>query len=95
MKEFLLREGIVPKATMIKLLKDSINVFKKEPNMVKIGEPIVIVGDLHGQYYDLVHMLEKAGDPADINYLFLGDYVDRGIYGMEVVFLLCCIKLNF
>ena len=34
--------------------------------MVKIGEPIVIVGDLHGQCYDLVHMLEKAGDPADI-----------------------------
>jgi serine/threonine-protein phosphatase 2B catalytic subunit len=35
----------------------------KEPNLVKIGEPIVIVGDLHGQFYDLVHMLEKAGDP--------------------------------
>lgn len=75
MKDFLLKEGIVPKAIMIKLLKDSIAVFskhfllislEKEPNMVKIGEPIVIVGDLHGQYYDLVHMLEKAGDPADI-----------------------------
>jgi serine/threonine-protein phosphatase 2B catalytic subunit len=41
-------------------------VLEKEANMVKIGEPIVIVGDLHGQYYDLVHMLEKAGDPEDI-----------------------------
>lgn len=61
--------------------------------MVKIGEPIVIVGDLHGQFYDLVHMLEKAGDPADINYLFLGDYVDRGIFGIEVVLCLLTIKV--
>lgn len=61
---------------------------------MKIGEPIVVVGDLHGQYYDLIHMLEKAGDPADINYLFLGDYVDRGIYGFEVVLLLLAIKVS-
>lgn len=62
--------------------------------MVKIGEPIVIVGDLHGQFYDLVHMLEKAGDPAEINYLFLGDYVDRGIFGLEVVLCLAAIKVR-
>lgn len=66
----------------------------KEPNLVKIGEPIVIVGDLHGQFYDLIHMLEKAGDPADINYLFLGDYVDRGIFGIEVVLCLITIKVS-
>ena len=53
----------------------------------------MIVGDLHGQFYDLIHMLEKAGDPQDINYLFLGDYVDRGIFGIEVVLTLLCIKV--
>jgi serine/threonine-protein phosphatase 2B catalytic subunit len=61
--------------------------------VLRIGEPIVIVGDLHGQFYDLVHMLEKAGDPAEINYLFLGDYVDRGIFGLEVVLCLIAIKV--
>ena len=94
-RDFMQKEGSFTKPQCIKMIKDTISVLKKEPNMVKIGEPIVIVGDLHGQYFDFVHMLEKAGDPGDINYLFLGDYVDRGIFGFEVVLLLCAIKLNF
>ena len=62
---------------------------------MKIDEPVVLVGDIHGQYYDVIHMLEKAGSPAEINYLFLGDYVDRGIYGTEVMLLLLSLKLNY
>jgi serine/threonine-protein phosphatase 2B catalytic subunit len=40
-------------------------------------------------------MINKAGDPAKLNYLFLGDYVDRGIFGIECLMLLIAIKLNF
>lgn len=62
---------------------------------MQIEEPVVIVGDVHGQYYDVCHMLEKAGKPGDINYLFLGDFVDRGIYGTEVMLLLMSLKINY
>jgi serine/threonine-protein phosphatase 2B catalytic subunit len=76
-------------------LVSGVLIFKEtEPNLVKVQEPIVMVGDLHGQYYDLNHMLEKAGHPPNINYLFLGDYVDRGIFGFEVTLLLFAIKVR-
>jgi len=38
---------------------------EKEPNILPIEEPLTIVGDIHGQYYDLLHMFEKAGDPDE------------------------------
>lgn len=62
---------------------------------MKIPEPIIMVGDIHGQFYDLCHMLEKAGDPSKINFLFLGDYVDRGILGLEVLMLLFAMKIQY
>ncbi len=61
---------------------------------MSIDEPICVVGDLHGQYFDMLNMISKAGEPGSINYLFLGDYVDRGVLGIEVVLLLFAIKLN-
>ena len=62
---------------------------------MQIEEPICVVGDIHGQYSDLLNMISKAGEPGPLNYLFLGDYVDRGIFGIEVCLLLFSIKLNF
>ena len=95
LRDHLAKEGVIDKLAVIKLVTACSEVMKKEPTLTKLPEPIVIVGDIHGQYYDLLHMLEKAGDPSKINYLFLGDYVDRGIFGVEVLLLLYAIKLNF
>lgn len=69
-----------------------------EPNVVRIKEPVVIVGDIHGQFYDLIHMFEKVVDQRMLpktNLLFLGDYVDRGSYSIEVCIFLLALKIAF
>jgi len=53
------------------------------------------IGDIHGQYYDLLRIFDNCGYPNTTGYLFLGDYVDRGKYSIEVMCLLMCFKLKF
>jgi serine/threonine-protein phosphatase 2B catalytic subunit len=80
-----------------KILNDASELFKAEPNCLKVNAPCVAIGDLHGQYFDMIHMFEKVIDrrfPA-CELLFLGDYVDRGFNSVEVFTFLCVLKLNY
>jgi serine/threonine-protein phosphatase PP1 catalytic subunit len=70
-------------------------VFLSQPALLELSPPVKIVGDIHGQYTDLIRMFEMCGFPPNSNYLFLGDYVDRGKQSLETILLLMCYKLKF
>jgi len=70
-------------------------VLLSQPSLVELSPPVKIVGDVHGQYTDLIRMFEMCGFPPTSNYLFLGDYVDRGKQSLETILLLMCYKLKF
>ena len=65
-----------------------------ESNIIKIASSVWVIGDIHGQYYDLQSICEKWFDFKNDTLLFLGDYVDRGCFSIEVMLSLIVLKLN-
>ena len=89
------KNGRLSKEAAVRLLRTALDTFKKEENIVKVPDPVVFVGDIHGQFFDLVKMLDLVGKIGDLNFVFLGDYVDRGMFAFEVVASLYALKLCY
>jgi serine/threonine-protein phosphatase PP1 catalytic subunit len=70
-------------------------IFLSQPTLIELSPPVKIVGDTHGQYHDLLRLFEMCGFPPSANYLFLGDYVDRGKQSLETILLLLCYKIKY
>ena len=80
-----LQPGPLAEADVDWLVLRARDVFMSQPVLLEVNAPLKICGDVHGQYSDLIQLFELAGWPTVTNYLFLGDYVDRGPQSAAVI----------
>ena len=69
-------------------------ILAQESNVQEVKCPVTVCGDVHGQFHDLMELFRIGGKSPDTNYLFMGDYVDRGYYSVETVSLLVALKVG-
>lgn len=85
----------IPEPTVRSMCNLARNVFSEQPSFLELEAPLKICGDVHGQYHDLLRLFEYGGFPPESNYLFLGDYVDRGKQSLESISLLFVYKVKY
>lgn len=90
-------EVVLSLADAMSLVKDVTAVLQGEGTLQRVDhDSVVVVGDLHGQFFDLLRIFQLAGRPCEETpYLFNGDFVDRGSNSLEVIFTLFALKLRF
>mmetsp|Transcript_5582 Transcript_5582/g.12392 ORF Transcript_5582/g.12392 Transcript_5582/m.12392 type:complete len:316 (+) Transcript_5582:72-1019(+) len=80
---------------VVRLCDKTKGILQGDPNVPNVAAPVTVVGDIHGQFYDLLELFRIGGKAPDTNYLFMGDYVDRGYYSVECVTLVVLLKLRY
>mmetsp|Transcript_1822 Transcript_1822/g.2489 ORF Transcript_1822/g.2489 Transcript_1822/m.2489 type:complete len:323 (+) Transcript_1822:114-1082(+) len=85
----------LPEQEVKELCSKAKEILFNEKNVVQVATPVTVVGDIHGQLYDLLELFEISGKPPLTNYLFMGDYVDRGYFSLECVTIVVLLKVRF
>ncbi|CAG8452752.1 20614_t:CDS:10 [Cetraspora pellucida] len=93
--EKLRRCELISENEVKELCRKAREVLIEESNVQRVDAPVTICGDIHGQFYDLKELFKVGGDCPDTNYLFLGDFVDRGFYSVETFLLLLALKVRY
>ena len=91
-KQILTDESGFGENEMIILCRMSRDIIMNEKTLLKLDAPINVLGDIHGQFNDLIRLMKYNGDIKNTKYLFLGDYIDRGKQSIEAVSLLLIYK---
>lgn len=85
----------LPENDIKSLCEKAKEILTSESSVQPVRCPVTVCGDIHGQFHDLMELFRIGGYLPDTNYLFMGDYVDRGYYSVESVTLLVCLKVRF
>lgn len=70
-------------------------ILLEEGNVQRVDAPVTVCGDIHGQFYDLKELFKVGGECPETNYLFMGDFVDRGFFSVETFLLLLALKVRY
>lgn len=93
--EQLLGGDIIKEEEVKAICEKAKEILSTESNVVPVKCPITVVGDIHGQFADLLELMKIGGRSPDTNYLFLGDYVDRGYDSVETVCTVLALKVRW
>uniref|UniRef100_A0A7S1BHW7 Serine/threonine-protein phosphatase n=1 Tax=Corethron hystrix TaxID=216773 RepID=A0A7S1BHW7_9STRA len=85
----------LPEASLKKLCLVVQSILVEESNVCPVRTPVTIVGDIHGQFWDLLELFRKGGEVPTTSYIFMGDFVDRGHNSVETLALLLCLKARY
>lgn len=86
---------------VLALVDECQKVLEEQPMVLRVDAPVKVFGDIHGQYQDLMRFFDLWGEPSEkgdiesYDYLFLGDYVDRGSHSLETICLLMALKIKY
>lgn len=90
----ILKNGQLLEERDLKMLCDRAkDFFVEESNVQPVASPVTVCGDIHGQFYDLLELFRTGGEVPHTNYIFIGDFVDRGYNSIESFSLLLCLKV--
>lgn len=91
-----LKEGkILPEKVLRRCCEKVKEILIEESNVQPVSAPVTICGDIHGQFYDLLELFRIGGEIPNTNYVFIGDFVDRGYNSVETFELLICYKIKY
>jgi len=80
----------------LKRLCDKVkDILLEESNVQPVSSPVTVCGDIHGQFWDLLELFRTGGELPNTNYVFMGDFVDRGYYSLETFTFLLVLKAKW
>uniref|UniRef100_A0A0L8IH57 Serine/threonine-protein phosphatase n=1 Tax=Octopus bimaculoides TaxID=37653 RepID=A0A0L8IH57_OCTBM len=85
----------LPENDLKKLCELVCELLLEESNVQPVSTPVIVCGDIHGQFYDLMALFRTGGEMPDKHYVFMGDFVDRGYYSLETFTLLLTLKAKW
>ena len=91
----LLMQEYLKESEVKNLCNKAREILVDESNVQRVDAPVTICGDIHGQFYDLKELFKVGGKCPATNYLFMGDFVDRGFYSVETFLLLLALKVRY